>query len=71
MSLFSLSEKAYTILIRDMIYDSRFCFCGPQFVLRTISLSYMISEIYNVNLNYLKLIFIEQVSLFLWFFIFL
>lgn len=32
MSLFSLSEKAYTILIRDMTYGSRFCFCGPQFV---------------------------------------
>lgn len=49
-----------------------FVFVGHSlFVLRTVSLSYMISEIYNVNLNYLKLIFIEQVSLFLWFFIFL
>lgn len=47
-----------------------FVFVGYSLlVLRTVSLSCMVSEIYNVNLNYLKLIFIKQVSLFLWVFI--
>lgn len=47
-----------------------FVFVGHSLlVLRRVSLSYMVSEICNVNLNYLKLIFIEQVSLFLWVFI--
>jgi hypothetical protein len=39
------------------------------FVLRTVSQSYMVSPCNNVHLNYLNLIFIKQVSLFLWVFI--
>lgn len=47
-----------------------FVFVGHSLlVLRTVSLSHRVREIYNVNLNYLKLIFIKQVSLFLWVFV--